>query len=321
MLELVFTLFVLSVMVFGMSRLAKGDPLVAYYGMGTERMSTMEKEKARERLGLDEPVYVQYGLWAGNALRGDLGISYKYKIPVTEVISFALPGSLYLGGLGFLLIFFTALPLGAACAMKEGSLLDRIILRSGVIAGSIPVFWSSLVLILVFSVFLGVLPAGGDAPHGANPSFMARIPYLVLPIFALLISHLWYFGYLARNLYLGEMEKEYMLMHRIRGMKRGKILLKHGTRNIFPAYLTLMTNSLPHLIGATYVIEEVFAFPGIGRLAFESAKYHDYNLLLVIAMITGTFVIVMNMLLETLCVLISPAMAGERRNHGRERAL
>lgn len=320
-LELFLTLFVLSLLVFSMARLAPGDPLLSYYGSGVERMSTLEKERARERLGLDEPLPVQYKAWMENALEGDLGISYKYKVPVTEVIFAMLPSSILFSGMGFLLLFLLALSLGAVCALGEGKALDRVLTRTGVIAGSIPVFWISLVLILVFSVFLGALPASGGASSYGDKTFMGSLPHLILPISALLFSHLWYFGYLARNLYLIEMEKEYMLMHRLRGMKRGRILLKHGTRNIFPAYLTLMSNSLPHLLGTTYIIEEVFSFPGLGRLAFESAKYHDYNLLMVISLITGGVVIMMNMLGEVISVLISPALAGEGRNHGRERAL
>lgn len=320
-MELCLTLFVLSVLVFWMSRLAPGDPLVSYYGSGVERMSSAEKIEARDRLGLNEPVAVQYGIWGKAALKGDLGLSYKYKVPVTDIISQRIPNSLYLGGLGYLLIFLSALPLGALCALKEGKTMDRLITRFGVITGSIPVFWISLVLILFFSVFLGVLPASGASPPGGKVSLLQRVPYLILPLSALLMSHLWYFGYLARNLYLEEMGKDYMLMHRIKGMKRGEILLRHGTRNILPAYLVLMINSIPHVLGATYIIEEVFSFPGLGTLAFESAKYHDYNLLMVITLITGAVVLLLNMFADTLIVIVQPKMEDERRTHGRRRAL
>lgn len=316
-LTLLLTLVVLSVLVFFMARLAPGDPLVSYYGSGVERMSTKEKEDARERLGLHESMAVQYGVWAKNALAGDLGISYKYKVPVTEIIGQMLPNSLLLGGSGFLLVFLLAPLLGAFLALNEGKTLDRFLTRLGIITGSIPVFWISLVLILIFSVFLGLLPSSGAAPYGVEASLAKKLPYLVLPLSAALFSHLWYFGYLARNLYLEEMGKEYMLLHRIKGMGRVGILLRHGTRNIFPAYLTLMVNSIPHLLGATYVIEEVFSYKGLGSLAFESAKYHDYNLLMVITLLTGALVVLLNMLQDVLAGILSPALAAERRTHGR----
>lgn len=316
-LELILMLLVLSILVFYMSRMAPGDPLVSYFGSGVEKMSTLEKEAARERLGLDEPMMVQYRVWAQKALKGDLGLSYKYKVPVTEIVGQMIPNSLLLGGVGFLLIFLLALPLGAFFALKEGRIFERFMTRFGVITGSIPVFWISLLLILLFSVFMGVLPASGSAPLGGAYSLGQRLSYLVLPLCTFLFSHLWYFGYLTRNLYLEEMQKEYMLLHRIKGMGRAEILLRHGTRNILPAYLTLMVNSVPHLLGATYVIEEVFAFKGLGTLAFESAKYHDYNLLMVVALMTGAMVVSLNILGDALTGILSPALAEERRNHGR----
>ncbi len=319
-LEFFLTLFVLSILVFGMSRLAPGDPLLSYYGSGVERMNTIEKEEARERLGLNESMAIQYKVWLEKALSGDLGQSYKYKVPVTQVIKQVALNTLLLSGTGFFLIFVLALPIGAFCALREGKILDRLITRFGVITGSIPVFWISLVMILFFSVFLRALPASGAAPLGGG-TFLERIPYLILPISALLFSHLWYFAYVARNLYLEEMEKEYMLLHRIKGLSHGEIILRHGTRNIFPTYLTLMINSVPHLLAGSYIIEEVFAFPGLGRLAFESAKYHDYNLLMVIALITGALVVALNMLGDSLSTSINPALAGERRSYGRKRAL
>lgn len=318
--ELILILFVLSILVFSMSRLAPGDPLVSYYGSGVERMSTSEKEEAREKLGLNDPVVIQYKTWAKKAIQGDFGLSYKYKVPVGQVISQVALNTLLLSGTGFFLIFILALPLGAFTALREGKFLDKRITRFGIITGSIPVFWVSLVMILIFSVFLGILPASGAGPLGRG-SFFSKLPYLVLPVGVLLISHLWYFGYITRNLYLEEMEKEYMLLHKIKGMPKNKILLSHGTRNIFPAYLTLMINSVPHLLGGSYIIEEVFSYPGLGKLAFESAKYHDYNLLMVIALITGAFVITLNILGDILSLIMNPSMGGEGRNYGRKRAV
>ena len=111
--------------------------------------------------------------------------------------------------------------------------------------------------------------------------------------------------------------KEKNHWRRIADAKRGRILLQHGTRNLFPAYVMLMVNSVPHLLGATYVIEEVFSYKGLGSLAFESAKYHDYNLLLVIALLTGALVLILNRLEEALRGILQPALAAERRRHGR----
>ncbi|MBO1265464.1 ABC transporter permease [Proteiniclasticum sp. SCR006] len=320
LLELAVTLLLLSIMVFFMARIAPGDPLLSYHGSAVERMSTSEKEESMERLGLNAPMTVQYQKWVKKAMQGDFGISYKYKLPVTEVIGKVALNSILLGGTGYVLVFFLALPLGAFCALREGKFADRVITRAGVVAGSIPVFLISLLMILLFSVMLGLFPASGSGPLG-EASLGSRIPYLVLPVSTLLLSHIWYFGYVARNLYLEEAEKDYMLLHRIKGLSRRRILLRHGTRNIFPAYLTLMINSAPHLLGGSYIIEAVFGFKGLGSLAFESAKYHDYNLLMLIALLTGTAVIALNMAGEELCGLIHPGMSGRRRGYGSKRAV
>ena len=108
--ELILILFVLSILVFSMSRLAPGDPLVSYYGSGVERMSTSEKEEAREKLGLNDPVVIQYKTWAKKAIQGDFGLSYKYKVPVGQVISQVALNTLLLSGTGFFLIIILALP-------------------------------------------------------------------------------------------------------------------------------------------------------------------------------------------------------------------
>lgn len=131
-------------------KLAPGDPLVSYYGDRVEKMTPEERAWAEEKLGLNDPISVQYIRWAGNALHGDFGISYKYKMDVTRVIEGRIGNTLVLGGIGFLLIFTLALLLGILCAWKEDTWLDRIICKVGTITGCIPEFWLSLLLILVF---------------------------------------------------------------------------------------------------------------------------------------------------------------------------
>lgn len=144
------SVLLLSVLVFYISRLAPGDPLVSYYGDRVEKMTPEERAWAEEKLGLKDPISVQYIRWAGNALHGDFGISYKYKMDVTRVIEGRIGNTLVLGGIGFLLIFTLALLLGIFCAWKEDTWLDRIICKVGTITGCIPEFWLSLLLILVF---------------------------------------------------------------------------------------------------------------------------------------------------------------------------
>lgn len=145
------SLLLLSVITFYISRLAPGDPLVSYYGDRVEKMSTQERAWAEEKLGLHDPITVQYIRWLGNALHGDFGISYKYKTDVLEVITGRIGNTLILGGVGFVLIFVLALLLGVWCAWYEDRLPDRIVCRIGTVTSCIPEFWMSLLLILIFS--------------------------------------------------------------------------------------------------------------------------------------------------------------------------
>lgn len=301
----------LSLAVFYMARLAPGDPLRSYYGESIERMSAGEREAARERLGLDRPIHIQYGLWVGQALEGDLGISLKYKRPVTEVVAQFLPNTLLLGGLGYVLTFGLSAMLGIFCAVREGSRTDRLLCRAGTVLNSVPSFWVALALILLFSVELGWLPSGGAYDMGEAGDFFGRLRHLILPLTVLIAGHLWYYAYLVRNLLLEEFRQEYVLLCRAKGLERRRIVTAHCMRNLMPPLLSLMAVSIPHILGGTYIVEQVFSYPGLGTLCFESAKYHDYHLLMILSLLTGALVVASNMLADAFC--------GEegRRSHWR----
>ncbi|MDD3278997.1 MAG: ABC transporter permease [Lachnospiraceae bacterium] len=302
------SIFFLSVLVFAMSRLAPGDPLVSYYGERAERMSVEEKERAMNRLGLNEPIIVQYGKWIQNAAQGDFGISFKYKQDVLQVIEGRLVNTLILGGVGFLLTFFFALLLGIWCAFYEDKLLDRIICKVGTITSCIPEFWLSLVLILVFSVNLKLLPGSGAYDIGQSDNLASRMQHLILPLIVVIMSHLWYYAYMIRNKLLEEIRQDYVLLARAKGMSAGKIMFGHCVRNIMPAFISIMAISLPHIVEGTYIVEMVFSYPGIGTLSFESAKYHDYNMLMVLCLITGVIVIFGNITGQAISEHIDPRM-------------
>ena len=300
--------FVLSLLVFVMSRLAPGDPLVSYYGERAERMSVEEHEHAMERLGLNEPIPVQYVKWLGNAFQGEYGISYKYKQDVLTVIEGRLVNTLLLGGIGFILTFGLALLLGIFCVYYENQLLDRILRKVGTITSCIPEFWLSLILILIFSVNLKLLPGSGayDLGQSANP--LSRLTHLILPLTVVVLSHLWYYAYLIRNRLLEETRKDYVLLAKAKGMSRKRVLFFHCVKNIMPSFISLMAISLQHVIEGTYIVEMVFSYPGIGTLSFESAKYHDYNMLMVLCVFTGIFVIAGNVIGQSVSEWIDPRM-------------
>ena len=309
------SMFVLSLTVFYVARFAPGDPLVSYYGDRVEKMSQEEREKAEERLGLREPVHIQYVKWLENAVHGDFGISYKYKRNVLEVIQGRLFNTLVLGGVGFILIFGLALLLGILCVWFEERLVDRIICQIGVVTSCIPEFWFSLVLILIFSVWLKVFPSSGAYSMGRSQDVGDRIFHLILPMTIVVISHLWYYAYMIRNKLLEEVRADYVLLAKAKGLGKAEILLGHCLRGIMPSYLSLMAVSVSHILGGTYMVEMVFSYPGIGTLSYESARYKDYNLLMVLCIFSGAIVILCSIIAQAINERIDPGMGS--REDGR----
>lgn len=310
LLSFILSVFLLSAAAFFISRLAPGDPLVSYYGDHAERMSLQERQWAEEKLGLNDSLPTQYMHWLGRAFQGDFGISYKYKRDVIEVIGERIGNTLILGGTGFLLIFGLALILGAFCAWHEEKLADRIVCRIGVVTSCIPEFWLSLLLILVFAVNLKWLPSSGAYSVGKGEDIGDRIRHLILPLLAVITGHLWYYAYMIRNRILEETRADYVLLARSKGLKKSSIMLRHCLRNVLPTYFSIMAISVPHILGGTYMIEMVFSYPGIGTLAYESARYKDYNLLMVLCMLSGIGVILCSMAAQIIGERIDPRIRG-----------
>jgi peptide/nickel transport system permease protein len=311
MMIFIVSIFVLSVIAFAMSRIAPGDPLVSYYGDRAERMTIAEREHAMHRLGLDGSIKDQYIAWLTNAFHGDLGESFKYKENVLTVIAGRLVNTLILGGIGFVLTFLLSLLLGILCALHEGDLLDTIICKVGTVTSCIPEFWLSLVFILIFSVTLHWLPSSGAFGLGQADSIASRLSHMILPLAVMVLSHLWYYAYLIRNKLIDEKRKEYVLLARSLGLTRRQVMYRHCVRNVLPAYISIMAISLNHVLEGTYIVEMVYSYPGIGTLSFESAKYHDYNMLMVLVIIMGVVVILGNIIGQIISEQIDHRMKEE----------
>ncbi|MEG0810610.1 MAG: ABC transporter permease [Eubacterium sp.] len=310
-LQFMLVIFLLSLIVFYMARLSPGEPLRAYYGESVERMSVTQQDAAREKLGLDAPIYVQYGIWVKDAFHGDFGISFKYKQDVMTVIGDVYVNTLLLGGLSFVLTFLFSLLLGVFCSVHEDSLIDRIICKIGTITNCIPSFWVALVLILIFSINLEILPSSGAYAMGESTNIGSRIVHLILPLVVMILGHLWYYTYMVRNRMLEEIKQDYVLLCKTKGMRKNQIIYRHCVRNIMPTFISIMAISVPHIIGGTYIVEKVFSYPGLGTLSFESAKYHDYNTLMVLCLFTGIVVVFSNMLAQIINDKIDPRMRHE----------
>ncbi|MDO4546019.1 MAG: ABC transporter permease [Bacillota bacterium] len=309
--QLILSLVVLSLIVFFVSRLAPGDPLRSYYGEAVERMSQEQLAAAEERLGLNDSLVTQYFTWVENALHGDFGISYKYKQPAAHVIGQVYGNTLALAGLSFATIFVLGLLLAVFCVRHEGKLADKLVCKIGIAANSVPEFFVALLLILVFAVSLSWLPQSGANSLGGS-GLGDRLVHLILPVAAIVISHLWYCAYLMRNKLSEEVNKEYVLLCKVKGLSQRQTIYRHCLKNIMPSVVSIMAIFLPHLLGGAYVVELVFSYPGMGKLGVESAQYHDYNMLMLICLITGAVVIIANMIAQVINEKLAPDIKEER---------
>lgn len=307
--QLILSLFVLSLIVFVVSRLAPGNPLRAYYGEAVERMNEQQLAATEHKLGLDESIVSQYFSWLKNAFHGDFGISYQYKRPVMDVVEQVWGNTAWLITVSFVLIFVIGVLVAVFCVRHEGQRADKIMCRIGVATGNVPEFFLALILVLIFSVTLGMLPQSGV---GTEDGLVGRLTHLILPVASIVISHFWYCTYLIRNRLSEEMNKEYVLMCKVKGLDERRIIYKHCLKNIMPSALSIMAIFLPHLVGGAYVVEIVFSYPGLGKLGLESAQYHDYNMLMLICLITGIVVVVVNIAVQVVSELLDPEMKEER---------
>ena len=276
----------LSLVTFYVSRLASGDPLFSYYGERVEKMSPEEREWAEEKLGLNDKISVQYSRWIHQVFHGNFGRSYKYKMDVLDVL--------------------------------KSRLGNTIICKAGTIISGVPECWLALVLILVFSVSLRWLPSSGAYAVGQEKNISDRILHMILPLTVIVTEHLWYYGYIVRNKMLDEIRADYVLLAKAKGIKKSRIMLVHCMRNIMPSYLSIMAISVTHIMGGTYVAETVFSYPGIGTLAYESARYKDYNLLMIISLMSGIIIIACNMAAQILNERINPRMRISRQSEMQE---
>lgn len=304
-------LFLLSFLVFFMARMAPGDPLKAYYGERIDRMTMEERQRAIEKLGINEPFIKQYSLWVKGVMKGEVGISYQYKQPVMKVIKGVIGNTMLLAGSAYIFTFLLAFLLAIFCVYYEQSLLDRFLCKVGTIFTCIPSFWLALLFILIFSVNLKWFPSSGAYTAGGERTGKDIFLHLVLPLLVLILEHLWYYAYLLRNRLIEETRKGYVTFALGKGIPRWKVLVFHCVRGAMPSYLSLMALSVPHILGGTYIVEKVFSYPGLGTLCFESAKYHDYNLLMMLTIITAFFVLVSSMIAKVLSECIDHRMRRE----------
>lgn len=259
----------------------------------------------RNSLGLDEPIYVQYGLWVKSLVQGDLGYSFVTGASVSTLITQRLSATLVLAGAALLIATIGGVSAGVFAARKPNSARDQVVSGMTFVGVSIPPFWLGIVLILLFSVHWSVLPSSGmNSDTGGGPVDTAR--HTLMPAFVLGLISLATIAQYTRTSMQGVLKERYIRTAHAKGLGPTRILFRHTLRNALLPIVTVMGTTLTLLIGGAPVTETVFGWPGMGQLAVQSARLSDYPTVMGITMVISVVVVVVNLVVDLLYQLIDP---------------
>ena len=300
----------ISMVTFALMKASPIDQLQANVGqaaLGT--MSQEQREKLEEYWGVNTPPIRQYLSWAGDFVRGDMGISLLYRQPVTEVIAVKLSNSLFLmitawiisGVLGFLL--------GVVSGMNQGKFVDKLIRGYCLVVSSTPAFWLALLLLMIFSVWLQLFPIGLSVPIGVEASgvtFLDRVYHAVLPALTLSITGVSNIALHTREKMIDVMQSDYVLFARMRGEKGWRLFRYYGFRNVLLPAVTLHFASISEIFGGSVLVEQVFSYPGLGQAAVAAGLGSDLPLLMAITIVSALIVFGGNLAANLLYGMIDP---------------
>lgn len=305
-------LITVSIVTFTLVSMSPIDPLQANVGQAAlGAMSQEQKAKLEEYWGVNVPPVRRYLNWAGGFVRGDMGISLLYRQPVSQVIGVKLSNSLFLMVFAWLISGILGLVLGILAGVFRGTWADRIIKGYSLLISSTLVFWLALLLLLVFAVWLKVLPIGLSVPIGvesAGVTFLDRLRHAILPAVTLSITGVAGVTLHTREKMIDVMESDYMLFARARGENTWSMVKKHGLRNILLPAMTLQFASVSEIIGGSVLVEQVFSYPGLGQAAVTAGMGSDVPLLLGITIVTAAIVFFGNFIADILYGVIDPRM-------------
>ncbi len=291
--QAIVALWVVSIIVFGMGRLT-GNPADVLAGF---EATPEQRERLKVAWGLDKPQHIQYLIFMGNAFKGDLGDSFKYQgRTVTELINERLPNTLMLAGFSIAIATVIALPMGVLSAVKRDSIFDYLAKVMALFGQSAPPFWIGLLLMWIFAVKLDWFPSYG----------VGGISSFVLPGVALGWFSVAALMRLVRSAMLDVLDSEYIKLARIKGLAEWKVIWKHALRNAAIAPLTYFAIILGSLLVGSVSIETVFAWPGVGQLAFEATFARDYQVIQGIVLMFCVFFVAANFLADILYAYLDP---------------
>lgn len=291
---------IVAVIVFAMIRLT-GDPAAILAG---DTATSDQIDALRRSLGLDKPLYVQFALWIGQLVHGDLGVSLVSQVPVTKLIMERLGPTLALTVGTIVVSVAVAVLLGVVAARKHGSLVDRCVMAFSVLGFSVPAFITGYVLIELFAIWLRVLPVQGYTP--LRDGVIPFLSHLILPVITLSASYIALIARISRTSILEVIREDFIRTARSKGLSERGVLLHHALRNAGVPIVTVIGTGIAVLVGGVVVTESVFNIPGLGRLVVEAVLARDYPVIQGLILFFSLFYVVINLAVDVLYTVIDP---------------
>lgn len=298
-------LLLVSAFTFFLINLAPGGPSAA---VSLERTAA-EREALYRQYGLDKPLVVRYITWLGGVVRGDLGTSLTQGLPVGGLLLQRLGNTLQLALSALVLTALLGVTLGVLAAVTQNRWPDHLISSVATLGMSVPGFWLGIVSIILFSVKLGWLPSSGVASVGQSFSLIDRAQHLVMPASVLAFTLLPNVVRVARSAMLEVLSSDYVRTAKAKGLPNRAVLLKHTFKNALVPVIAILGLITTVLFSGSVVIESVFSWPGLGRLAIEAANGRDYPVILGVTLVAGTIVVVVNLLVDVLYAAVDPRIS------------
>jgi peptide/nickel transport system permease protein len=294
----------LSIIMFALIHAAPGDPIVAMMGP-TAASNPRYVEQARANLGLDQSLPQQYITWLTNLLHGDFGTAYTFgNKPVIDLIGDRLWNTVVLQGISLFLGILIAVPIGIISATRQYSKTDNAVTIFSFVGLALPNFWLALLLQVWIAVKLGWLPVISTGQ--ANAPFPERIKYFILPVLVLVLPNIAYFARFMRSSMLEVKNQDYVTVARAKGLPNKTVLYRHSLRNALIPMITVIGLQLPAIIGGAVIIEQIFAWPGLGDLAVKAIGQRDYPVILAITLLSGAVVMIVNLLVDVFYAIADP---------------
>jgi peptide/nickel transport system permease protein len=305
LLQLIPTLFFVSVIIFSLQQLLPGDPALIMAG---EERDPEVIEQIRKKYRLDQPIPIQYVYWVKGVLTGDLGESLRIHVPVRDLILEKLPVTIQLASMAIVIALLIGVTAGIVSAVKKGTVWDYAANVFALWGISTPNFWLGIMLIFLFSVQLGWLPASGYVRPGED--WKASLASTIMPAFvlgnaiaAILMRH-------TRSAMLQVLESDYIRTARAKGLLERTVILKHAMRNALTPVITLGALELGTLLSGAVLTEQIFTIPGFGKLIVDAVFNRDYAVVQGVVLVTATTYIALNLLADIAYILVNPRLRG-----------